>query len=83
MIPEHIRTAVNALLAPYGETYSPTTRQREYLSPKEAAGYLGVSIGKLNLEVRAGKIKKRKFMDSRNGMVKYEKSELDRYMDSL
>ena len=82
MIPEHVVLAVNTLLAPYGETYSPVPRQREYLSPKEAAGYLNISMTKLNDIVRAGRLRKMKMGGSKGGAARYEKGELDRYMDS-
>ena len=83
MIPEHVVLAVNTLLAPYGETYSPVPRQREYLSPKEAAGYLGVSVTTLNVIVRKGSLRRIKLHSSRNGTAKYEKADLDQYMNEL
>ena len=42
-VPDNIVTAVNALLAPYGESYTPGAPSSGYLSPKDAAAYLGVS----------------------------------------
>jgi len=80
-IPKHIIDAVNALLAPYGETYSPSVSTSDgYLSMKDAAKYLGVSKAYFYRLVTKGTIPKIKLTPGVRGKAVYSKASLDSYI---
>ena len=86
-VPREIIQAVNALLAPYGESYSPAAKRTAqvsgYKSTYEACRYLGISksaLYKLIAEDRIHPIKLNK--SARNGKVVFETAELEAYIAS-
>lgn len=82
-IPAEIIAAVNALLQPYGESFTQPTASAPtggFLSPKDAAHYLGVSRPFLYRRIKEGQIKVHKLDPRRNGKVIIARSELDRYV---
>ncbi len=85
MIPSEIITAVNALLAPYGETFTLKTAApvSGYKSAKDAAAYLGVSKSSLYKAVRQGKIHPIKLNKAaRNGKAVFAVSDLEAYISA-
>ena len=84
-IPIEIVNAINAMLAPYGETFSPTggqpTTRNGYLNWSGAVKYTGLSKSTLQRAVRSGELKApHKLTRARNGAVVFEIAELDRYI---
>ena len=85
MIPNEIITAVNALLAPYGETFTPkgTAPASGYKSAKDAAAYLGVSKSSLYKAVRQGRLRSIKLNKAaRNGKAVFAVSDLEAYISA-
>ncbi len=69
-VPPHIVQAINALLAPYGRTYSLDAPQPlGSLNPKEAAAFLSVSLSTLNRWIAAGEIPVIKYSERRFGRI--------------
>lgn len=85
-VPDHIVTAVNALLAPYGETYVPGERSETtagYKSGGDACRYLGVSKSTLYKLIVAGAIHPIKLnKGARNGKVVFAVADLEAYIAS-
>ena len=85
-IPDNIIAAVNALLQPYGESFTQKTAEPQqsggFLSMKDAAKYIGSSRPFLYRKIKEGKIKVHKLDPRRNGKVVIARSELDRYVTS-
>jgi len=82
-IPDNIIAAVNALLAPYGETYKPNTPTATtggFLSIKDSAKYIGISRPGLYRKIRAGEIHVHKLGDHRNCRVVIARADLDNYV---
>lgn len=80
-IPIEIITAVNALLAPYGESYHRESSGSGCLSMKAAAAHIGVSRSFLYELVRDGTIKAVKLTPGvKRGKVVIPISELDNYI---
>jgi hypothetical protein len=84
-VPDSIVSAINTMLAPYGEHYEPqqpdTTSASKYVTPKEAAAHLGCSrsfLYKLSLAGEVHPIKLRK--DVANGKVLYDVADLEAYI---
>jgi len=87
LVPDNIIAAVNALLAPYGEAFTPVSpKQTEptggFLSIKDAAKYIGISRPGIYRKIRAGEISVHKLGEHRNCRVVIARSELDRYVMS-
>jgi hypothetical protein len=85
-VPDHIVTAVNALLAPYGETYVPGERSETaagYKSVNDACRHLGVSKSSLYKLIWAGAIHPIKLTKgARNGKVVFAVADLEAYIAS-
>jgi len=83
-IPDNILAAVNALLAPYGQSFNqpavPTGGG--YLSMNEAAKYAGMSRPTLYRLIARGEIKQIKIGSTRNSKAVVAKDEIDRFMQS-
>lgn len=82
-IPDNIIAAVNALLQPYGESFSQSTDKEPtggFLRPKDAAQYIGLSRPTLYRLIADGKIKVHKLGEKRNCRVVIARSELDRFV---
>jgi len=84
LVPDNIIAAVNALLAPYGETFSQNRPASGggYLSMKDSAKYLGVSRAFFYRLVAAGKIQRIKLSPGQRGKTVYSKASLDAYVAS-
>lgn len=85
-IPDNIVTAVNALLAPYGERYE-TRREGPilsgYKSTSEACMYLGISKSSLYKLIANDRIHPIKLNKSaRNGKVVFSVADLESYIAS-
>lgn len=84
--PNEIITAVNALLAPYGEKYTPggasaPATNSGYTNWKGAAKYTGLSVSTLQRAVRAGELKApHKMANGKNGAVAIPYTDLDEYV---
>ena len=77
--------AVNALLAPYGEIFTPkgTVPVPGYKSAKDAAAYLGVSKSSLYKAVRQGRIHPIKLNKAaKNGKAVFAVSDLENYISA-
>ena len=86
-IPDNIVAAVNALLAPYGEKFTPgpthAVSKSGYTNWGGAVKYTGLSKSTLQRAIKAGKLKPpHKMTESKNGTALFEFSELDRYIQS-
>jgi len=84
-VPDNIVAAVNSLLEPYGEQYTPAlgfTSNSGYLSTKDAIKYLGVSKSFFWRLVYEGKLKTIKLTDYRNGKSIIMRSALDEYVQA-
>jgi len=83
-IPDNILAAVNALLAPYGQTFNQpaVSTGGGYLSMKDAAKYAGVSRPTLYRLISSGAIKQIKLGSTRNSKVVVPRDEIDRFMQS-
>lgn len=84
-IPDNILAAVNALLAPYGQSLEQpvaATTGGGYLSMKEAAKYAGMSRPTLYRLIARGEIKQIKIGPTRNSKAVVAKDEIDRFMQS-
>ena len=85
-IPKEILSAVNALLAPYGVTYTPQAEAPGPSAPegfvnwKGAIAYTGLSRSTLQRAVKAGKLVARKLNAAKQGVVVFAKADLDRYI---
>ena len=79
-IPPEIVAAVNALLAPYGESYTPGGESFGFLSPKDAAAYLGVSRAYFYRLVKEGQLKLVKLTSVHRGKAVIARSELDAFV---
>ena len=79
--PNEIITAVNSLLAPYGERYTPGPTHCGYTNWKGAAKYTGLSVSTLQRAVKSGDLKApHKMADGKNGAVARPYSDLDEYI---
>ena len=86
-IPPEVVTAINTLLAPYGETYTPglakTVAKSGYTNWSGAVKYTGLSKSTLQRAIRAGHLNPpHKMSESMNGTALFEISELDRFIQS-
>lgn len=79
-VPPHIVEACNALLAPYGESYSPSAQSSGYLSPKDAAAYLGVSKAYFYRLVAQKKLELVKLTPGQRGKAVIARSTLDAFV---
>ena len=86
IIPEHVLTAVNTLLEPYGMRFDPAQQTPEprknggFLSMKDAAKYIGLSRAGLYRKVAAGEIPVHKLGEHRNCRVVVAKADLDEFV---
>ena len=86
-IPIEIVNAINAMLAPYGEQFSPAggqqTTRNGYLNWSGAVKYTGLSKSTLQRAVKSGELKApHKMAKSKNATALFEIAELDRYIRS-
>jgi len=87
-IPEHIVSAVNALLAPYGEKYTPgdaapPVARSGYKSRRDACAYLGCSVSTLDRLVVAGALRPIKLTGAaKNSKVVFAIADLEAYVES-
>lgn len=82
-IPDNILAAVNAILAPYGETYTQTPAPvvtGGFLSTKDAAKYIGLSRAGLYRKITAGEIPVHKLGEHRNCRVVIARADLDAFV---
>ena len=85
-IPSEILAAVNALLAPYGVTYTPSTvapgpaAPEGFVNWKGAIAYTGLSHSTLRRAVKAGKLAAHKLNAAKQGSVVFAKADLDRFI---
>lgn len=86
-VPDSIVAAINTMLAPYGDHYTPGCSIPEqapsgYLSPKEAAAYIGCSRSFLYTLGLRGELKSIKLnKGATNGKVVYSISDLENYIN--
>ncbi len=85
--PPEVVTAINTLLAPYGETYTPglvrPVSSSGYTNWGGAVKYTGLSKSTLQRAIKAGELKApHKMSESMNGTALFEISELDRFIRS-
>lgn len=80
-IPDHILAAVNGLLAPYGETFTPG-QSAGCLSAKNAAAYLGVSKQYLYRLIASGDIERVKLTPGRQGKAVIPVASLNAFLQS-
>ena len=80
-VPDHILSAVNALLKPYGETFSPG-QSNGCLSAKDAAAYLGVSKQYLYRLIAAGNVERVKLTPGKTGKAVIPRASLDAFLQS-
>lgn len=86
IIPDHVLTAVNTLLEPYGMRFDPVQKTPEpqknggFLSMKDAAKYVGLSRAGLYRKVAAGEIPVHKLGERRNCRVVVAKADLDEFV---
>ena len=80
-VPDHILSAVNNLLAPYGESFTPG-RATGCLSPKAAAEFLGVSKQYLYTLLAAGKIERVKLTPGKTGKAVIPIASLQAFIQS-
>ena len=81
-IPKEIITAVNALLAPYGESFDPAaTVDSQYLNFAEAVSYTKLSRSTLTRAIRSGKLPK-PFQPTGqpNSIMLFRRSDLDSFI---
>lgn len=84
-VPDNVVAAVNSLLEPYGEHYTPAlgfTSNGGYLCTKDAIKYLGVSKSFFWRLVSEGKLETIKLTDYRNGKSIVMRSALDEYVQA-
>lgn len=85
-IPIEIVNAINAMLAPYGEQFSPAGGQQTrngYLNWSGAVKYTGLSKSTLQRAVKSGELRApHKMAKSKNATALFEIAELDRYIRS-
>ena len=87
-VPAEIVSAVNGLLAPYGETFIPGARPAEtalsgYKNTHDACRYLGISKSSLYKLISSGVIRPIKLNRSaKNGKVVFAVSDLEAYISS-
>lgn len=87
-VPAEIVSAVNGLLAPYGEFYSPGAQPPEtapsgYKNVRDAYRYLGISKSALYRLVASGTIHPIKLNKSaKNGKVVFAVADLEAYISS-
>ena len=80
LVPEHVVAAVNTLLRPYGETYTPGASSSGYLSAKDAACYLGVSKAYFYRLVKGGKLTLIKLTPGHRGKAVIARADLDAFV---
>ena len=82
-VPPEIIAAVNNILAPYGETYTPGGASSGFLSPKDAAVYLGVSRSFFFWRlVSSGTLKLVQLTPGSRGKRVISRAALDAYVES-
>lgn len=86
-IPTEVITAINALLAPYGEKYPPDQTQSSaksgYTNWSGAVKYTGLSKSTLQRAIKAGKLRPpHKMSESMNGTALFAFSDLDHFIQS-
>lgn len=81
-VPPEIIAAVNNILAPYGETYTPGGASSGFLSPKDAAVYLGVSRSFFWRLVSSGTLKLVQLTPGSRGKRVISRAALDAYVES-
>lgn len=86
-VPPEVVAAINTLLAPYGETYTPglsnATEKSGYTNWRGAVKYTGLSKSTLQRAIKDGRLKPpHKMSASANGTALFEFSELDRFVRS-
>lgn len=81
-VPDSIVQAINTMLAPYGESYTPRSectagQQHEgYLGPRDAAKFIGISRTSLWRLAKAGRIAAHKIGSDRNSRVVFSRADL-------
>lgn len=91
-VPDAIEAALDSLLQPYNQTYKDLVNnnnedycnkiEKRFFSVKEATVYTGVNRFMLGRLAKNGHIKKIKTADAKSGKVLYEKTSLDRWLES-
>ena len=86
-VPPEVVAAINTLLAPYGETYTPgaakTAESSGFVNWGGAVRHTGLSKSTLQRAIRDGRLKPpHKMSKSMNGTALFEISELDRFIRS-
>ena len=85
-IPDEIRTAVEALLHPYGGLEAlqkdppESSTEKRYLRIGEAEAYTGLSRWTIWRKVREGSLRKVSLGGGRSAAVRYDRGDLDRFM---
>jgi len=86
-VPDVVVQAINNMLAPYGESYSPEKSSgggvsAGYKSWKGAAAYTSYSVSALRNFIKSGELEPpRKRGSGRNGRVAFSVEQLDRFMN--
>ena len=81
-IPSEIVAAVNSILAPYGESYTPGASSSGYVSAKDAAAYLGVSKAYFYRLVKEGKLELVKLTPGHRGKAVISRAALDAFVET-
>ena len=83
-VPDNIVAAINGLLAPYGETYSPSqeaSQHRGYVNWKGAVGYTGLSKSTLQRAIYSGRLKRPyRVSGKEGGTALFALSDLDNFI---
>jgi len=80
-IPDSILAAINTMLAPYGETFTPG-QSAGCLSAKNAAAYLGVSKQYLYRLIASGDIERVKLTPGKQGKAVIPIASLQAFIES-
>lgn len=87
-VPIEVRLAVNALLLPYGEKYTPPAPEKVekplgYVTWSGAVAYTGLSKSTLVRAIAKGKLKPpHKITDAKNGSALFALADLDDFVKS-
>ena len=86
-IPPSIAAAVDALLAPYGVSFSSmrsaAESERRFITARQASAYCGLSAKTIRDKALAGEIRSRKIGRSEKSRVLIDFADLNRWLDSF
>lgn len=88
-VPESITSAIDALLAPFGESINSLTQSKKnndearYLPIDAAEKYCGVSKWTISRAVKNGKLRQIKLSPTQQGKILFDREDLDKWLKSL